>query len=281
MSERAVDVVVGAAAGMGAAVARRLAASGAAATGGRLLLADIDADGAGRLAGELGENRGDGVEAHRCDLASADDLTALAEAVAPDRLRTLVATAGLSPTMAPGRRIVEVDLVGPARLVATFAPLATTGTVAVLFASMAAHLVPPDPGIDAALDAPLAPTLLDDLAAAGAPVDDPGAAYAYAKRGVRRLVEREAAAWGRRGARLLSLSPGIVDTAMGRQEHEGQPLMAAMVAGSPLGRMLTVDEVAPVVDFLVSDAAAAMTGTDVLVDGGAVAALRHPAPSPS
>ena len=271
-----VDVVVGAASGMGAAVARRLAgaAGSAGAARRRLLLADVDVDGAQALAAELGG----GAEAHRCDLTSADDLAALVGAVAPGALGALVMTAGLSPTMAPGRRVLEVDLVGPARLVAAFAPVATAGSVAVLFASMAAHLVPPDPGVDAVLDAPLAPTLLDDLVAAGVDVDDPGAAYAYGKRGLRRLVEREATAWGRRGARLLSLSPGVVDTPMGRQEAEGQPLMASMVAGSPLGRMLTADEVAAVAAFLVSEAAVALTGTDVLVDGGAVAALLHPTP---
>ena len=266
-------MVVGAASGMGAAVARRLAAVGAGPSGsGRLLLADVDLAGVEALAAELG----DGAEAHRCDLTSADDLAALAAAVAPGTLGALVMTAGLSPTMAPGRRILEVDLVGPARLVAAFAPVAGAWTAAVLFASMAAHLIPPDPGIDAVLDAPLAPSLLDDLAAAGVPVDDAGAAYAYGKRGVRRLVEREAVDWGRRGARLLSLSPGVIDTPMGRQENEAQPLMATMVAGSPLGRIITADEVAAVAAFLVSDAAAALTGTDVLVDGGTVAAMHHP-----
>jgi NAD(P)-dependent dehydrogenase (short-subunit alcohol dehydrogenase family) len=274
MSDHSVDVVVGAASGMGAAVARRLAAAGSSGSSGsgRLLLADVDLDGAERLAAELGA----GAEAHRCDLTSADDLAALAGAVAPGSLGALVMTAGLSPTMAPGRRILEVDLVGPAHLVAVFGEVATVGSAALLFASMASHLVPPDPGIDAALATPLAPGFLDDLAAAGVDVDDPGAAYAYAKRGVRRLVEREAAGWGRRGARLLSLSPGVIDTPMGRQENEAQPLMATMVEGSALGRVITADEVAAVAAFLVGDAAGVLTGTDVLVDGGAVAALLHP-----
>ena len=104
-------------------------------------------------------------------------------------------------------------------------------------------------------------------------VDDPGSAYACAKRGVLRLVRHRAAAFGGRGARLLSVSPGIVDTPMGRREAEQQPLMADLVANSPIGRMLEADEVAAVVEVLVSDVAAAMTGTDVLVDGGAVSQL--------
>jgi NAD(P)-dependent dehydrogenase (short-subunit alcohol dehydrogenase family) len=259
------DVVIGAASGMGEAVARRLARRGH-----RLLLADRDVEGVERLAADLG------AEARACDLTSTDDLAALAATTddAAGELGALVLTAGLSPTMGSGRLIYDVDIVGPARVLAAFEPLAGDGSVAVLFASMAGHLVPDDPAIDAVLDRPLDASFLDDLAAAGIPVEDPSFAYALSKRAVVRLVRREAKAWGERGARLLSLSPGIIDTPMGRAENEAQPVMVDMVAGSPLGRMIDADEVAAVVDFMVSAAASALTGTDVLVDGGAVATFR-------
>jgi NAD(P)-dependent dehydrogenase (short-subunit alcohol dehydrogenase family) len=90
-----------------------------------------------------------------------------------------------------------------------------------------------------------------------------------------RLVQREARAWGESGARLLSVSPGIVDTPMGRLEAANEPAMAAMVERSALGRMLQPEEIAAVVAFLVSPAASALTGTDVLVDGGAVAGITY------
>lgn len=268
------DVVVGAASGMGAAIARRLG-------GRRIVLADLDVDGAERVADELraatggvGAAAGADVEVRRCDLADDDDVAALVSAVGErGELGALVMTAGLSPTMAPGRRIYEVDLLAPARLVAAFEPTAGAGSVALLFASMAGHLAPADAGVDAVLDAPGAPSFFDDLAAAGIDVDEPAIAYTLAKRGLMRLARREAGSWGKRDARLLTLSPGIVDTPMGRQEAASQPMMATMVTGSPLGRELTADEVAAVAAFLVSDAASAMTGTDVLVDGGVIAAL--------
>jgi NAD(P)-dependent dehydrogenase (short-subunit alcohol dehydrogenase family) len=260
----AVDVVIGAASGMGAAVARRLSARG----GRRMVLGDVDVAGAERLAGELG---GD-VEVHRCDVSDRGDVEALAKAAG--ECGALVVTAGLSPTMGPGRRIFEVDIVGPATVLDAFEPLAGAGSVAVVLSSMAGHLLPPQAEVDAVLDQPLSPSFFDELAAAGVDVDDPAMAYVCSKRGVHRLVRRASAAWGARGARVLSVSPGIIDTPMGRRENEAQPVMAEMVAASPLGRMIDADEVAAVVEFLVSPAASAMTGTDVLVDGGVVAQLQ-------
>ena len=128
-------------------------------------------------------------------------------------------------------------------MVRSFEPTLAEGSAAVVFASSAAHSVPGDPAIDALLDEPSSPTLLDDLAAAGL-ADHPGLAYAVSKRGVIRLVQRHARTWGRAGARLVSLSPGIIDTPMGRLESASQPMMAEMVAGSALPREGRPEEIA-------------------------------------
>ncbi|MDZ7675412.1 MAG: SDR family oxidoreductase [Acidimicrobiales bacterium] len=259
------DVVIGAGSGMGEALARRLATGGR-----RLLLADLDLGAVEALAAELDAD----TAVHRCDITDTADLDALAEATG--ELGRLVLTAGLSPTMAPGRKIYEVDVIAPARLLKTFEPLAGTGSVALVLASMAGHMVPDMPELFAVLDDPLADTFFDDLVATGIDPDEPSGAYAFSKRGLIRLVAREAQAWGAHGARLLSLSPGIIDTPMGRQENAEQPMMAELVSSSALGRMIDADEVAAVIEFLVSDAASAMTGVDVLVDGGSVAAFTNP-----
>ena len=254
------NVVVGAASGMGAAVARLLAPQGP------LLLADLDATSLDAVAAELG---GD-VQVQACDITVPADRDALAGAIG--QLGALVVTAGLSPSMAGGRRIYDVNLVATAALVRALEPTLGPGSAGVVFASMAGHMIPPSPEVDAVLDRPDAPTFFDDLAALGFDVDEPQLAYAISKRGVIRLARRESLRWGTHGARLLSLSPGIVDTGMGRLEAEHEPAMAGMVDNSPLGRMATPEELAKVAAFLVSDAASFMTGTDVLVDGGAVAA---------
>jgi NAD(P)-dependent dehydrogenase (short-subunit alcohol dehydrogenase family) len=86
-------------------------------------------------------------------------------------------------------------------------------------------------------------------------------------------VRSRALRWGAKGARLLSLSPGIVDTGMGRLEASNEPAMATMVETSALRREGRPEEIAAVAAFLVSDAASFMTGTDVLVDGGSIALI--------
>jgi NAD(P)-dependent dehydrogenase (short-subunit alcohol dehydrogenase family) len=257
-----VNVVVGAAFGMGAAVATLLAPRGP------LLLADRDGE---RLAG-VARSLGPRVATTACDVTVPADVEALGRSVG--RLGALVVTAGLSPSMAGGRRIFEVNLRGMERVVRSFAGAIGEGSAAVCFSSMAGHLMPASEAIDAALDQPLAETFFDGIAGQGLDPDNPHLAYALSKRGVHRLVRRHAAAWGAKGARILSLSPGIVDTGMGRLEAEHQPIMAGMIASSALARIGRPEEIAAVAAFLVSDAASFMTGTDVLVDGGAVGARR-------
>jgi NAD(P)-dependent dehydrogenase (short-subunit alcohol dehydrogenase family) len=264
MLDAPTDVVVGAGSGMGAAAATLLAASGR-----RLLLADRDPASAAAVAAELpGE-----VAAVACDITDDDAVAGLVAETAS--LGRLIVTAGVSPYMDDGRRIVEINLVATDRLLKAFEPIVAPGSAAVVFASMAAHSIPADADVDALLDDPASPALLDGLDSLGL-LGHSGIAYAVSKRGVVRLVERRAKVWGAAGARLVSVSPGIIDTPMGRLEAANEPVMAEMVKASALAREGRPEEVAAVAVFLTSEAASFVTGTDVLVDGGVIAAQRSP-----
>jgi NAD(P)-dependent dehydrogenase (short-subunit alcohol dehydrogenase family) len=258
MAGDGVDVVVGAGSGMGEAVASVFA--------GRRPMVLVDRDGsalertAARLDGE--------VRCLTCDITDGAAVAEVARAV--PRLASLVVTAGLSPTMGTGERIFAVNLTGMASLLQALDGAVGEGTAAVCFASIAGHGPPPADEVAAVLDDPLAPDLAGRLRTVGVDPGDPGSAYGLSKLGVIRLVRRLAVPWGRRGARIVSLSPGIIDTPMGRQELEHQPMMQPMI--DLVGRMGRAEEVAAVVAFLVSEGASFMNGCDVLVDGGFLAA---------
>ena len=239
------NVVIGGASGIGAATAPLLV--------GETVIAD-------RSGGDV-----------FCDLADRASLDAVAAQVSEsgDRLDALVVTAGVSPVQVDARTVFDIDLAGMARVLDAFDALVGEGTVVVCIASMAAHVVIDHVPADAfaVLDAPL------DDAIFGLS-DNPGMAYAFAKVGVQRLARRKAVEWGPRGARCVSLSPGVITTPMGLAEIAAEGGAGDLVKLAPLGRPGEPDEIARVIAFLCSPAASYITGTDILVDGGVVAAVR-------
>lgn len=262
---KGIAVVTGAASGMGEAAARLLAEAGWP----RLLLCDLNAERLEETTRRLGSQSQ--TESLAGDISDPDYPDRLVAALAGRPIGALIHCAGLSPTMADAERVLEVNLAATMRLVDAIRPHMAEGSAAVLFASSAAHM------LGTALDEQISKVTTPEAVASLMEFSpDSGTAYSVSKRGVKLLVQRESMAFGRRGARIASVSPGIIDTPMGRAEMEQQPIMRTLVENSPLARAARAEEVAAVAVFLCSPAASFVSGTDILVDGGSMAVALAP-----
>ena len=257
--------------GMGLAAARRLG------SGTQLLLADIDPVGLETTAARLSDD-GYRVATHVVDVASAESVAALAKhADGLGPVTRLVHTAGLSPVQAPIPAILAVDLLGVALVAEEFGAIVAPGGAGVVIASMSGYFHPDTvtPEQAAALRNAPAAELLKLPIAAAENFRDPGMAYSFAKFANRLRVQGASRAWGERGARINSVSPGVISTAMGRAELDGASgtRMRAMIENSAAKRAGTPEDIAAAVEFLLGPAATFVSGIDLLVDGGAVAGV--------
>jgi NAD(P)-dependent dehydrogenase (short-subunit alcohol dehydrogenase family) len=198
---------------MGAAAAVRLHEDGY-----ELVLADLSRLKLTELAARLS------AEAVEVDVTEEDAVAALVVRCRAG-VDALVITAGLSMSMAPFERIMDVNLGGTARTLRLFGPVMRQGGAGVCFASMAGHLCGP---IDSRLESVLADTASSDLgrrAREALPQEQrvSGMAYGLSKLGIIKLVQRTCAEWGRNGARVCSVSPGCIDTPMGTLERKASP----------------------------------------------------------
>ncbi|CAN7625208.1 SDR family oxidoreductase [Phenylobacterium sp. LjRoot219] len=261
---KGVAVVTGAAGGMGSATAQQLLAAGWR----QLLLCDLDA---GRLEAVAAPLRDGGAEAQILagDVANPAFPARLLEALAGRALGALVHTAGISPNMGSAERILAVNLDATVRLVEAVRPRMAKGAAAVLFASNSAYFPMPTEAAQA-FTQPLPP---EGSAALLHLAPSPELAYPLSKLGVRALVKREAKSFGERGARLVSMSPGAIDTPMTRGELPNSEVARRMVETSASGRMGRAEELAAVAVFLCSPGASFVTAVDWLVDGGHTAAM--------
>lgn len=269
-------LVTGAAGGMATACSQLLATRYR-----RMLLTDRDHD---RLVDVAARLRSSGVECHTLvsDLTRPESIPEIIDAVASlGGLRVLVHTAAVSPSMSDWRTLITVDLVRSVELLDGLEALIGPGSVAVCIASIAAYMgrTLPD-GLFDVLGDPRSEALLDRLAALDPPPNS-SAAYVWAKTAIVRECQARGVAWGRRGARIVSISPGLIDTPMGRYELEENSIKATMTSVTPLkgavaGRLDdlpgTPDDIARAVRFLCSDDASFINGCDLRIDGGFISA---------
>ncbi|NHA15778.1 SDR family oxidoreductase [Thioalkalivibrio sp. XN279] len=257
---------------MGTAVARRVGA------GKHILVADLREENA-RSAEETLLGAGFDVSAATVDITDPHSVQALAEkAAGMGAVTGLVHAAGASPSMSRPEMIVRVDLYGTAVVLEAFGAVMAPGGAGVVIASQAGHRLP---ALTAEEGKALATTPVEEVLALPmlqpARLRDTLHAYELANRGKTLRVQAEAVRWGRRKARVNAVSPGIVMTPLSRAELSGPhgDGYRRMIERCPAGRAGTADEVATVAALLMGPDGAFITGSDILVDGGATAAYFH------
>jgi NAD(P)-dependent dehydrogenase (short-subunit alcohol dehydrogenase family) len=263
-----VIVVVGAGS-IGQAIARRVSA------GKHVVLADLRQGAADAAAKTLGD-AGFDVSAKTVDVSSRASVHGLVEAAtAVGDVSGLIHAAGVSPTQASPATILKVDLYGTALLLEAFGAVIARGGAGVVIASQSGHRLPP---LSVEQNAALATTPVEELLALPMlqpdHVKDSLHAYQLAKRGNSLRVMAEAVRWGKRGARLNTISPGIIITPLAKDELTGPrgPGYRRMIEVSPAGRAGTPDEVGTVAALLMGPDGAFITGSDFLMDGGVTSA---------
>lgn len=261
-----VAVVIGAG-GMGTAVAKRLGQHS------KLVVADLNQEKLDSIREELTDS-GYAITTVQCDVTDRLSVMALAEVIKKQGgFRTLAHVAGLSPSMADGKTIMAVNLMGTALVAEILLPLAKKNTAAIFVSSLAGHMASPSEEVIKILSKPLIDGFMDRLLTALDEELTPTLSYLLSKNALIKMCQYLSPAWGMAGARIISISPGLIATPMGMLEFENQPQKFDLLAKTPLGRQGNMHEIADAIDFLSSDRASFITGTDLLVDGGIHAAL--------
>lgn len=263
-----VIVLIGAGS-IGQAIARRISA------GKHLLLADLkiaNADAAAKVLNDAGFE----VSTTTVDVSSSTSVEALVEkAVSLGSVSGVIHAAGVSPSQATAETILKVDLYGTALVLEKFGDVIADGGAAVVIASQSGHRLPT---LTVEQNAALATTPVEELLhlpfLAPDKVTDPLNAYQLSKRGNSLRVMAEAVRWGKRGARVNTISPGIIITPLANDELNGPrgDGYRRMINISAAKRAGTPDEVGNVAALLMGTDGAFITGSDFLMDGGVTAA---------
>lgn len=246
--------------------------------GKKIVLGDKNKENADAIA-EIMSQAGFDVEAVQMDLSSRESMKEfIAKAQDYGEIKMLVNGAGVSPSQAPIEAILKVDLYGTAVLLEEVGKVIATGGVGVTISSQSGKRMPQ---LTAEEDTLLACTPTEELLSLDLlqpnNIKDTLHAYQMAKRCNEKRVMAESVKWGERGARINSISPGIIVTPLAVDEFNGPrgDFYKNMFAKCPAGRPGTADEVANVAELLMSDKGAFITGTDFMCDGGATASFYY------
>lgn len=253
---------------IGMAIARRIG------FGKKIVIGDKKIENAQDIS-KIMNDAGFDTEAFEMDLSSRESiLNLIAKAQEYGNISMLVNAAGVSPSQAPIEAILKVDLYGTAVLLEEVGKVIAHGGVGVTISSQSGHRMA---ALSPEADERLATTPTEELLSLEIlqpeNIKDTLHAYQMAKRCNEKRVMAESVKWGVRGARINSISPGIIVTPLAIDEFNGPrgDFYKNMFAKCPAGRPGTADEVANVAELLMSPQGAFITGSDFLIDGGATA----------
>lgn len=218
------------------------------------------------------------VETMRVDGSDKESIRSFAQKAAQlGAVKYYIHTAGASPNQASPEHIIKLDLVGSAYALDAFGEVMATGGAGILISSQTGYMLPQPLSNDDEYALTMTPS--DELQ--NLPILSPsvitnsGIAYVMAKKANQLRVRKAAMEWGRRGARINTISPGVVVTPLAYDEFNaaGEGYQK-MIESSALHRVGNPAEIADAAQFLLSDRAAFITGTDLLIDGGTIAAIK-------
>ncbi len=271
MSKKDVMLWIGAGQ-IGMAIARRIG------YGMKIVIGDYNTENADKIS-EIMNNAGFDTTTMKVDLSSRDDIkNFIAEGQKYGNIKMLVNSAGVSPSQASIEQILKVDLYGTAVLLEEVGKVIADRGVGVTISSQSGKRMPQ---LTPEQDEQLACTSTEELLSLDIlnpeNIKDTLHAYQLAKRCNEKRVMFESVRWGERGARINSISPGIIVTPLAIDEFNGirGDFYKNMFAKCPAGRPGTADEVANVAELLMSDKGAFITGTDFMCDGGATASYYY------
>ena len=257
---------------IGMAIARRMG------SGMKIVVGDRKLENAQAIS-KIMNDAGYDVEPTEMDLSDRSSIQAfIAKGQTYGDIKMLVNAAGVSPSQAPIEQILKVDLYGTAVLLEEVGQVIAAGGVGVTISSQSGKRMPQlTPEEDAALACTPAEELLSLDILQPENIKDTLHAYQIAKRCNEKRVMAEAVKWGERGARINSISPGIIVTPLAIDEFNCPrgDFYKNMFAKCPAGRPGTADELANVAELLMSEKGAFITGTDFMCDGGATASYYY------
>ncbi len=254
---------------MGTAIVRRIAANKT------ILLGDISEKNLERAAQEF-RYSGYEVYTQKVDALDPASVESFAQKAASlGKVMYFIDTAGASPNQTSPEHIVALDLIATAYAIDIFGKVIERGGAGLVVSSQTGYMMNFTPEVEALLATTPAEELKDlDFVKKDAAANT-GIAYIASKRAIHLRVRTAAATtWGDRGARINTISPGIIVTPLAYDEFKaaGEGYQR-MIDASPMKRVGTIDEIAAAGEFLLSDKASFITGTDLLIDGGVIAAM--------